>query len=143
MSRTPFALVAAGLLTLGLSACSASTQTGCAMPPVQQYASPAMVTPTNGAINVPDNIGSVVLSVPTTQFVGTLALKNSSGGTITLNPKLSGANPNGGPGSQFTAVIPTLAPATKYTLAWTLQYPGGCQGPAVVNTTSIGGFTSQ
>jgi hypothetical protein len=138
MSRTPFALVAAGLLTLGLSACSASTQTACNMPPVQQYAAPVMVAPANGATNVPDNIGSVSLSVTTAQFVGTMALKSPGGPTIALNLKPSGAG-----AAQYIAAIPTLAPATTYTLAWTLQYPGGCQAPAVVNTTSIGNFTTQ
>lgn len=136
MSRTPFALVAAGLLTLGLSACSASTQTACSMPPVQQYAAPGMVAPANGATNVADNVGTIVLSATTTQFIGTLALKSAGGPAITLNPKPTGA-------AQFTAAIPTLAPATTYTLAWTLTYPGGCQGPSVVNTTSIGSFTTQ
>jgi hypothetical protein len=112
------------------------------MPPVQQYSSPAMLTPANGAVNVADNIGNIVVVSNSTQFVGTLVLKNPAGTSIALNMKPAGPNP-GGAGTQFISAIPTLAPATRYTLAWTLQYPGGCQGPAVVNTSTIGSFTSQ
>jgi hypothetical protein len=141
MSRTPFALVAAGILALGLSACSATGQSGCSQPPVQQYAAPTMVSPANNAVNVADNIGNIGLGASSSVIVGTLVLKDPSGSSITLNPKPAGAG--GGTGFQFNAAIPTLAAATTYTMSWTLQYPGGCQAPAVVNTATIGHFTTQ
>jgi hypothetical protein len=138
-------LLAAGFLAVALGACSANGQSGCNQPAVQQYPAPQLVTPASGSVNVPDNIGSIVLAVSSPTIVGQLALKSSSGASIPLNPTPDGANPTGNGGAnQFKASIPTLAPATAYTLSWTLTYPAGCLVSSnIVNTTAVGNFTSQ
>lgn len=143
MLRTITSVLAAGVLAISAAACSANGQSGCTQPPVQQYAAPQLVTPSAGAANVSDTIGKIQISTQTQQIVGVLTLVPASGTTITLgNGTLSSKQPNPN-ASQWDLKVPQLAPHTAYTLQWTVSYPGGCLGPAVVQTHTIGGFTTQ
>jgi hypothetical protein len=142
MSRTPLALLAAGVLAVALGACSAGAQGGCAQPPVQSYPSPSLVTPTDGATQVPTNIGSILITVASSQIVGSLGLVAPAGFTIPLTPIPDGTTATGA--AQWKAAVPALAPASTYTMTYTLTYPAGCQvAQDIVKTSNVGHFTTQ
>jgi hypothetical protein len=101
-----------------------------------------MVTPSAGATNVPDNLGVIQISTQTQVIVGTLALVPASGPTINLGTgTLDKQQPN--PNAFLWDIkITGLQAHMAYTMQWTLSYPGGCLGPAVVQTHTVGGFTT-
>jgi hypothetical protein len=142
MSRTPLALLAAGVLAVSLGACSAGSQGGCTQPPVQTYPAPSLVTPSNGATHVPDNIGSIILSNSSSHIIGTVGLLAPAGFTIPLNPVPDGTTSTGA--AQFKAAVPALASGATYTLTYTLTYPAACQqSQNIVKTSNAGQFTTQ
>ncbi len=133
--RAPLLVVAAALL----AGCSTNPQSACSQPPVQSYPSVHMVAPASGSTNVQPNIGQIVVTTHGAQLYGTLTLTGPDG-TITLHPAPM-AN-SSGDGLEFAANVPALQTTSSYSVRYTLQYPGGCQGPVVTNTQSVGAFTT-
>jgi hypothetical protein len=143
MLRTFKSVLAAGVLAITAAACSASGQSGCTQPPLQQYPAPQLISPSAGSANVPDNIGVLKISTTTQQIVGTLTLVTGSGATVAVGSATldkSQPDPNA---FLWDVKIPALAAHTGYTLQWTVSYPGACLGPAIVQSHNIAGFTTQ
>jgi hypothetical protein len=128
--------IAAGLI---LGGCSTNPESGCSQPPVQTYPAVHLVSPTTGETGVEPGIGSIVVTTSGSQLYGTLTLTGPSG-TMTLQPLPTA---NNGSGLNFTAKLPMLQTTASYAVRYTLQYPGGCQGPTIVNTQSVGQFTTE
>jgi hypothetical protein len=130
--------IAAGLI---LGGCSTNPESGCSQPPVQTYPAVHLVSPASGETGVEPAIGSIVVTTSGSQLYGTLTL-TGPGGTVTLQPQPT-ANSASGTGLNFTARLPMLQTTASYAVRYTLQYPGGCQGPTIVNTQSVGQFTTE
>ena len=142
MLRSIPSLLAASVLALVVAGCSANEEANCTQPPVQSYPAPQLLMPTPGETNVSPTIGTIQISTQTVDIVGSLTLQAKGGGTLATGAaKLDPKQPN--PNTYVWDVkIPALASGTTYTLVWTVQYPGGCLGPAIVHTRSIASFTT-
>jgi hypothetical protein len=130
--------IAAGLI---LGGCSTNPESGCSQPPVQTYPAVHLVSPSSGQTGVEPAIGWITVTTSGSQLYGTLTLTGPSG-TVNLEPKPT-ANSESGSGLNFTARLPMLQTTASYSVRYTLQYPGGCQGPNIVNTQSVGQFTTE
>jgi len=126
----------AGALALG--GCAANAQSSCTQPPVQSYPTVQLVAPTNGSSDVSPTVGTVTLQTTGSQLFGTVTL-TGPGDTIDLQPKPVA---NAGNELDFVAHIPALASSASYSVRYVLSYPGGCQGPNVVDTESVGSFST-
>ncbi len=140
MSRRYCAALAAIVAGLVLGGCAINPESGCSQPPVQTYPAVHLVSPTSGASNVEPSIGSIVVTTAGAQLYGTLTL-TGPGGSITLQPHPTANSGSGG--LNFTAKLPMLQTTASYSVRYTLQYPGGCQGPNIVNTQSVGQFSTE
>jgi hypothetical protein len=138
MPRYLQTLLASVAVTVAVSACSGSTQSGCTVPPVQAYPAVTLASPAKGATNVPTTIGNIIVESKGSSLYGTLTM-TGGGQTITLNAQAV-ANSNGV--SQFEAHVAQLQSGTTYSLHYTLTYPGACQGPPTSTTQYVGSFTT-
>ena len=139
MSRRLASLVVAAAAAVSLAACAGATQSGCSQPPVVQYPPLALVSPANGATNVALNVGTLVVSSAATKLYGQLTVTGPQG-TWNLSPQ----SVPGGSGStnNYSAHLPLLQAGANYTVRYTLTYPGGCQGPDIQNTQTVGHFST-
>lgn len=142
MLRSIPSLLVAGVLAIAVAGCSANEEANCSQPPVQNYPAPQLLMPTPGETNVSPGVGKIQISTQTVEIVGSLTLQAKGGATLaTGSAKLDPLQPN--PNTYVWDVkIPALASGTTYTLVWTLQYPGGCLGPAIVHSRSIASFST-
>ena len=143
MLRTVSTLIAAGLLVLTLAACSAGSggQSGCAQPPVASYANPTLVNPADGATGVSTKLGTIVISAQQSTLPGTVTL-NSSGAAVTLGTPVAAQHQPSGSATIFNIPVSGLTSGHTYTMGWTISYPGGCLGPAVLKSSTWGSFST-
>jgi hypothetical protein len=98
-----------------------------------------LVAPANHAVNVEPGIGQIVVTTQGSRLYGTLTLTGPAG-TINLQPQPV-AN-SSSDGLEFAAPVPGLRSTASYSVRYVLQYPGGCLGPAITNSQSVGAFTT-
>lgn len=129
-------------------------QTGCqATPPPYAVLVVTMLSPSNGAANVADGTGSLLLggSLSTAFGTATLSLSSASGAAVQLGAPTAAPTPLPSPlptnfpaSELFTVSMPPLSSATTYTLSETyIDYLGQapiCWGP---HTVTVGTFTTQ
>jgi hypothetical protein len=143
MLRTVSTSIAAGLLVLTLAACSAGSggQSGCAQPPIASYATPTLVNPADGATGVSTKLGTIVISAQQATLPGTITL-SSSGASVTIGTPVAAQHQPSGAATIFNIPVGGLSAGKTYTMGWTITYPGGCLGPAVVKSSTWGSFST-
>ena len=133
--QVPLLLLAAAVL----GGCSSNAQSSCSQPPTQVYPAVHLVNPASGATNVQPGVGQIVVTTNGSRLYGTLTLTGPTG-TIILQPQPTANSASNG--LEFAATVPTLQTTASYAVRYTLQYPGGCQGPVVTNSQAVGDFTT-
>jgi hypothetical protein len=140
-------------IALSLFACNGGTDRCVAIPAIA-FAAPILVYPAPGATGVPDNIAELVIALTPPPGVSPGLLLRAAGqsGATGLTQIVAPPSPLPSPLGPYPqglplhgVVLPTLSPATTYTVLYqSLQTFGGCPPPpAQIVQTSMGSFTTK
>lgn len=128
-----------------------SPQATCGPPPPSAAPFLALAYPAPNATNVPASIGILVFAGSSGNLI--IAMQSSTGSSVPLGKPTAAPSPIPTPYATpsnfsgnvpyFAASIPTLSPATSYSLSYTYRdfngIPPSCYGPV---TQQLGAFTT-
>jgi hypothetical protein len=131
--------------TVAIAACSDNGNVGSCS--VSTLPGPQLLYPKNGALGVPDDVQTVIISGVGTAS-GTVILTQPGGGTIAAGPLAAAPSPlpsgaaHPGPSAvPLAAAIPNLSPATSYSVVFYANPASTCENSQA--TGQIGSFVTK